>query len=99
MLIHNNAVSTLEDRSHRKPVPTPRFQNVPVIVRIVDTTAELKLPHRPMFRPWLDLEVRRSRALIEARHKSDFRIEVFSDIEMSEFYSNKVVVVSSPPTP
>src|SRR5437870_922176 len=95
VLIDDDAIAALKNCAHGEPVPAPRLEDVPMIIRVVEAAAELKLPHGSVFGPRLDLEVSRSRALIEPRHKSDFRIEVFSDIKVRELDRNKVVVVGS----
>src|SRR5207249_686505 len=99
VLIDDDPIAALKNCAHCQPVPAPRLEDVPMIIRVVEATAELKLPHGPVLGSRLDLEVRGSRALIEPRHESDFRIEVFSDIQVREFYRDKIVVVSSSAAP
>src|SRR5438128_6405968 len=49
MLIDNDAIPALKDRSYGQIVPAPRLQNVTVVVCVIDSAAELKLAHRTMF--------------------------------------------------
>jgi len=70
-----------------------------VVIGVIDSAAELKLAHRAVFWPRLDLKVCRRRSLIKPRHEANLRIKVSSDIQMCEFYRNKIVVESCSPAP
>ena len=70
-----------------------------MVIRVIDSTAELKLAHGPAFRSRFDLKVCCRRSLIQPRNETNLGIKVSSYIQMREFYCNKIVVVSRSPAP